>query len=95
MAELGHGDSLLILGSLMAEYRYYFSRDPSTASPQTSDLESVDAESPASAVARLRSERPTKELRTVWVHFVDEQGRKASWFRVVRVLMKLDLSDRP
>jgi hypothetical protein len=68
MAELGHGDSLLILGSLMAEYRYYFSRDPSTASPQTSDLESVDAESPASAVARLRSDRPPEELPTGWVH---------------------------
>jgi hypothetical protein len=53
----------------MATYRYYISRDPSTPSPPSSELSSIEAQSPSDAVARLMSEgKLPPDSQFLWAH---------------------------
>jgi hypothetical protein len=55
----------------MAQFRYYLSRDPGTQSPPTDELKSVDADSQADALQRIRdSEGGPMDWPSVWVHFL-------------------------
>jgi hypothetical protein len=53
----------------MATYMYYLGHDPTTLSPPSNELSSIDAESPAAAVSKLRSEgRLPQDWQSLWVH---------------------------
>ena len=64
----------------MPHYRYYFSTNPSDASPAESGLSRIEADSPADAIAALRREgRLPPNWPTLWVHFlvwVDQEGQQ-------------------
>ena len=64
----------------MPLYRYYFPSSPGDPSPAGSDLSSVEAASPADAVAKLRDDGqlPTN-WQSLWIHFlvwVDQEGQQ-------------------
>jgi len=66
--------------SFMPLYRYYVSASPGDPSPADSGLSSIEANSPADAVALLRSEdRLPTNWKSLWIHFliwVDQEGQQ-------------------
>jgi hypothetical protein len=66
--------------SFMPLYRYYVSASPGDPSPADSGLLSIEADSPADAVALLRNEnRLPTNWKSLWIHFliwVDQEGQQ-------------------
>jgi hypothetical protein len=64
----------------MPLYRYYVSASPGDPSPDDGGLSSVEADSPADAVAILRDEgRLPANWESLWIHFlvwVDQEGQQ-------------------
>ena len=63
----------------MPLYRYYLSDSPGDPSPATDELLSIDADSPADAVTRLRRENRLPTGPSNWIHFLvwsDPTGRQ-------------------
>jgi len=63
----------------MPLYRYYFSASPGDPSPTGNGLASIDADSPADAIEKLRREgHLPPNWQSLWVHFlvwVDQEGQ--------------------
>jgi hypothetical protein len=64
----------------MPLYRYYVSASPGDPSPADGGLTSIEAESPAAAVAILRDQgRLPANWESLWIHFlvwVDQEGQQ-------------------
>jgi hypothetical protein len=64
----------------MPLYRYYFSASPGDPSPIGNGLSSIDADSPADAIEKLRREgRLPPNWQSLWVHFlvwIDQEGQQ-------------------
>ncbi len=64
----------------MPLYRYYVSASPGDPSPADSGLASIEADSPADAVAILREQgRLPTNCEQLWIHFlvwVDQEGQQ-------------------
>jgi len=64
----------------MPLYHYYFSASPSDPSPRGDGLDSVEADSPADAIAKLdRDGKLPPNWRSLWAHFlvwVDQEGQQ-------------------
>jgi hypothetical protein len=64
----------------MPLYRYYFSTNPGDLSPADDSLFSIEADSPAHAIASLRREgRLPANWQSQWVHFlvwVDQESQQ-------------------
>jgi hypothetical protein len=64
----------------MPLYRYYVSASPGDPSPADGGLLSVEADSPASAVAKLRDEGQLPDnWESLWIHilvWVDQEGQQ-------------------
>jgi len=53
----------------MASQKYYLSRDPSSTSPPSSELLSIDAESPLAAMRKLISNGTLSDnWQSLWAH---------------------------
>jgi len=53
----------------MARFKYYLSHDPGALSPPTEDLMSIEADSQADAIERIRaSDGAPIDWQPVWVH---------------------------
>jgi hypothetical protein len=55
----------------MADFKYYFSRDPITPSATNAELLSIEADSPADAIEQIRKRNtaPT-DWASLWVHLL-------------------------
>jgi hypothetical protein len=64
----------------MPLYRYYVSASPSDPSPADRGLSSIEADSPASAVEKLRDNgRLPENWESLWIHilvWVDQEGQQ-------------------
>ena len=64
----------------MPSYRYYVSASPGDPSPANGGLSSIEADSPASAIAKLREEgRLPEQWESLWIHilvWVDQEGQQ-------------------
>ena len=64
----------------MPLYRYYVSASPGDPSPADGGLSSIEADSPANAVAILRREgRLPANAESLWIHFliwIDQEGQQ-------------------
>ncbi len=64
----------------MPIYRYYVSTSPGDPSPADSGLSSIEADSPANAVAILRDQGELPEnWKSLWIHilvWVDQEGQQ-------------------
>jgi hypothetical protein len=55
----------------MARFRYYLSHDPGTLSPPTEELLSIEADSRAEALERIKAgEGAPNEWSSVWAHLL-------------------------
>jgi len=76
----------------MATYRYYLSRDPSTPSPPSSELLSIEAQSPSEVVAKLMNGgKLPPDPQFQWVHVLiwtsdDGERRGFASTRIASVL---------
>ena len=64
----------------MPLYRYYVSASPGDPSPADGGLSSIEADSPADALAILREEgRLPASEESLWIHFlvwIDQEGQQ-------------------
>jgi hypothetical protein len=64
----------------MPLYRYYLSSRPGKASPLSSGLLSVEAQSPADAIAKLHGQGSLPaNWQSLWIHFlvwIDQEGQQ-------------------
>lgn len=64
----------------MPLYRYYLSASPGDPSPATSGLSSLEADSPADVVAKLRAGGSLPEnWQSLWIHvlvWTDQEGQQ-------------------